>query len=109
MSITFQRNKNGTVSVYDSISHWDKETKKVKTKRTYLGTMKNGSFVPSSRKRGGRHKQDISAPIVMDKNFRTDVENLYLKAENERLVNLLKDVVSLIEPTLKQESESKED
>lgn len=56
MSTVRQRRANGSVYVYESHNVWDKEAKKVRAVRTYLGREdpETGELIPSSGRAGRR-------------------------------------------------------
>lgn len=56
--VRYTNKKTGVVSLYESTSHYDPETKQSRPKRKYLGTEDpvTGELIPSSGKRG-RKKQ----------------------------------------------------
>ena len=56
MSTVRQRRANGSVYVYESHNVWDKEAKKVRAVRTYLGREDpvTGELIPSSGRAGRR-------------------------------------------------------
>ena len=56
MSTVRQRRKNGSVYVYDSRNVWDKDLKKYRAVRTYLGREDpvTGELIPSSGRPGRR-------------------------------------------------------
>lgn len=52
--VRYVNKKTGVVSLYESTSHYDPETKQSRPKRKYLGTEdpQTGELIPSSGKRG---------------------------------------------------------
>lgn len=63
MSTVRQRRKNGRVYVYESHNVWDKETKRVRAVRTYLGREdpETGELIPSSGRPGRTPAADVPA------------------------------------------------
>jgi len=62
--VRYVNKKTGTVSIYESTSHYDPETKQSRPKRKYLGTEdpETGELIPSSGKRG-RKKETGDASL----------------------------------------------
>ena len=78
--VKYTNKKTGVVSIYESTSHYDPETKQSRPIRKYLGREDpiTGELIPSSGKRG--RKQGSSQPITLDD---ADVSALKARFENE--------------------------
>ena len=63
--VRYTNKKTGIVSLYESTSYYDPETKQSRPKRKYLGTEdpETGELIPSSGKRG-RKKQGEPKPAT---------------------------------------------
>jgi hypothetical protein len=79
--VRYTNKKTGTVTLYESTSHYDPETKQSRPVRKYLGIEdpETGKLIPSSGKRG-RKKADGSEPSIKEK-----TESKY-KARYEKLL-----------------------
>lgn len=80
--VRYLNKKTGVVSIYESTSHYDPETKQSRPKRKYLGTEDpvTGELIPSSGKRG-RKKSTEGRPKTKREN-----EDLDFKEKYERLL-----------------------
>lgn len=80
--VRYVNKKTGTVSIYESVSHYDPETKQSRPKRKYLGTEDpvTGELIPSSGKRGRKKKAEGGTTQKKEK-----PEEKY-KAKYERLL-----------------------
>ena len=78
--VRYTNKKTGVVTLYESTSHYDPETKQSRPIRKYLGTEdpETGKLIPSTGLRG-RKKADGSAPSKREQN-----ESKY-KAKYEKL------------------------
>ena len=87
--VRYTNKKTGVVTVYESTSHYDPETKQSRPIRKYLGIEdpKTGKIIPSSGK-PGRKKSTESASKPTQKVDGTDYKLLY---EQEKKENAEKD------------------
>ena len=82
MSIVRYTNKEtGVVTLYESTSYYDPETKQSRPKRKYLGIEdpETGKLVPSSGKRGRKKKDEGEAPV------KRETQEAKLKARYDKL------------------------
>ncbi len=88
--VRYTNKKTGVVTVYESTSHYDPETKQSRPIRKYLGVEdpKTGKIIPSSGK-PGRKKSTESASGSVAKKDETNYKLLY---EKEKKENAQKDV-----------------
>ena len=82
--VRYTNKKTGVVTVYESTSHYDPETKQSRPIRKYLGVEdpKTGEIIPSSGK-PGRKKSTESASRPTPKKDGTDYKLLYEKEKKE--------------------------
>ena len=82
--VRYTNKKTGVVTVYESTSHYDPETKQSRPIRKYLGIEdpKTGKIIPSSGK-PGRKKSTESASKPTPKVDGTDYKLLYEQAKKE--------------------------
>lgn len=78
--VRYTNKKTGVVTLYESTSHYDPETKQSRPVRKYLGREDptTGELIPSTRKRG-RKKDETSNP---------DSDTPHISAENEEIAAL---------------------
>ncbi len=88
--VRYTNKKTGVVTIYESTSHYDPETKQSRPIRKYLGVEdpKTGKIIPSSGK-PGRKKSTESAGGPVAKKDDTNYKLLY---EKEKKENAQKDV-----------------
>lgn len=81
--VRYTNKKTGVVSLYESTSYYDPETKQSRPKRKYLGTEDpvTGELIPSSGKRG--RKKQAEGDAAKPKKSGTDYKEKYdrLRAE----------------------------
>ena len=82
--VRYTNKKTGVVTVYESTSHYDPETKQSRPIRKYLGVEdpKTGEIIPSSGK-PGRKKASESTGRSVSKKEGTDYKLLYEKLKKE--------------------------
>ena len=82
--VRYTNKKTGVVTVYESTSHYDPETKQSRPIRKYLGVEdpKTGEIIPSSGK-PGRKKASESTGRSEPKKEGTDYKLLYEKLKKE--------------------------
>lgn len=82
--VRYTNKKTGVVTVYESTSHYDPETKQSRPIRKYLGVEdpKTGKIIPSSGK-PGRKKSSESTRQPASKKEGTDYKLLYEKEKKE--------------------------
>jgi hypothetical protein len=82
--VRYTNKKTGVVTVYESTSHYDPETKQSRPIRKYLGVEdpKTGKIIPSSGK-PGRKKSSESTRQPAPKKEGTDYKLLYEKEKKE--------------------------
>ena len=82
--VRYTNKKTGVVTVYESTSHYDPETKQSRPKRKYLGVEdpKTGEIIPSSGK-PGRKKSTESTSRPTPKKEGIDYKLLYEKQKKE--------------------------
>ena len=92
--VRYTNKKTGVVTLYESTSHYDPETKQSRPVRKYLGIEdpETGKLIPSSGQRG-RKKTDGSAPTKRsdgELKYKTKYEKLLKECEekNERIKQL---------------------
>ena len=80
--VRYTNKKTGVVTLYESTSYYDPETKQSRPRRKYLGIEdpETGDLIPSTGKRG-RKKQDGSEPV------RKESQESKLKKQYEKLQN----------------------
>ena len=85
--VRYTNKKTGVVTLYESTSHYDPETKQSRPIRKYLGVEdpETGKLIPSSGLRG-RKKADGSAPSKREKNeskYKAKFEKLQKECEEK--------------------------
>lgn len=67
--VRYTNKKTGVVSLYESTSYYDPETRQSRPKRKYLGTEdpETGELIPSSGKRGRKKKGESKAATKHEK------------------------------------------
>lgn len=82
--VRYTNKKTGVVTVYESISHYDPETKQSRPIRKYLGVEdpKTGKIIPSSGKPGRKKLADSTSRPTVKKDG-TDYKLLYEKEKKE--------------------------
>ncbi len=88
--VRYTNKKTGVVTVYESISHYDPETKQSRPIRKYLGVEdpKTGEIIPSSGKPGRKKSTESASRSVAKK----DEINYKLLYEKEKKENAQKDI-----------------
>lgn len=76
--VRYVNKKTGTVSIYESTSHYDPETKQSRPKRKYLGTEdpETGELIPSSGKRGRKKKTEGGTSGKQEEKYKAKYERL---------------------------------
>lgn len=82
--VRYTNKKTGVVTLYESTSHYDPETKQSRPVRKYLGREDpvTGELIPSSRKRG--RKKDIPEDIGTTSNILGDDAVSILRSRYEK-------------------------
>ena len=82
--VKYTNKKTGVVTLYESTSHYDPETKQSRPVRKYLGREDpvTGELIPSSGKRG--RKKDSSQDVCNTSNVLEDNVALALKSKYEK-------------------------
>ena len=67
--VRYTNKKNGVVTLYESTSYYDPETKQSRPKRKYLGTEdpETGELIPSSGKKGRKKNEEKKVPTNSEK------------------------------------------
>lgn len=82
--VRYINKKTGVVTLYESTSHYDPETKQSRPVRKYLGIEdpETGELIPSTKQRGRKKKEsgDDTRPV---KRNDTDYQKLYEEALQE--------------------------
>lgn len=117
--VRYKNKKTGTISVYESTSHYDPVTKQSRPIRKYLGTEdpETGQLIPSSGKRGRKTGFKVSNKQTSTDD--TDYKYLYNQCKKEcaekdvqikklvskhtRIIEALKRINFIIEGVLKDE------
>ena len=82
--VRYTNKKTGVVTVYESTSHYDPETKQSRPIRKYLGVEdpKTGKIIPSSGKPGRKKSSESTRQPALKKEG-TDYKLLYEKEKKE--------------------------
>lgn len=82
--VRYTNKKTGVVTLYESTSHYDPETKQSRPVRKYLGVEdpETGELIPSTKQRG-RKKKEGAADQQPVKRSVTDYRKLYEEALQE--------------------------
>ena len=82
--VRYTNKKTGVVTLYESTSHYDPETKQSRPVRKYLGVEdpETGELIPSTKQRG-RKKKECGADQQPVKRNVTDYRKLYEEAIQE--------------------------
>ena len=85
--VRYTNKKTGIVSLYESTSYYDPETKQSRPRRKYLGTEdpETGELIPSSGKRG-RKKSEESKPAEKRKSSDSELKSRYDRLVEECIV-----------------------
>lgn len=106
--VKYTNKKTGVVTLYESTSHYDPETKQSRPVRKYLGREDpvTGELIPSSGKRG-RNK---GASQNADENFRTSESNAVaiLRARYEKEISSRDAIINEQASTIKALKAQKE-
>lgn len=82
--VRYTNKKTGVVTLYESTSHYDPETKQSRPVRRYLGVEdpETGELIPSTKQRGRKKKEGGSDQPSVKRNV-TDYRKLYEDALQE--------------------------
>ena len=82
--VRYVNKKTGTVTLYESTSHYDAATKQSRPSRKYLGREDpiTKELIPSTGKRG-RKKEENSTSSVKNQKELPDYKMMYLKTQQE--------------------------
>lgn len=82
--VRYKNKKTGVVTLYESTSHYDPETKQSRPVRKYLGVEdpETGELIPSTKQRGRKKKEGGSHHQPVNRNV-TDYRKLYEDALQE--------------------------
>ena len=84
--VRYVNKKTGVVSLYESTSYYDPETKQSRPKRKYLGTEdpETGELIPSSGKRGRKKNAEGAKPIKRNKtDYKSKYDGLLKECDNK--------------------------
>lgn len=108
--VRYTNKKTGTVSLYESTSHYDPVLKQSRPIRKYLGIEDpiTGELIPSSGKNGSRNRKtatSVDAANLQKIISEQKLLNEELKkecAEKDRIINQLESKVSLLQSDLEK-------
>lgn len=86
--VRYVNKKTGQVTLYESTSYYDPETKQSRPKRKYLGTEdpETGELIPSSGKRGRKKKDGEASPskkAVQEEKYKEKYDKLQKEIEGK--------------------------
>ena len=100
-SRSYLKSPSGTVYVYESSSYWDKDLKKTRTRKKYLGKLdQSGNIVPTARERkpDSSRGNDAGRRRIAE----LEAENESLRKENEILRSAIADAMGSLSAGLKK-------
>lgn len=103
--VRYTNKKTGVVSLYESTSHYDPETKQSRPVRKYLGTEdpETGQLIPSSGRRGRKAsaKEKNTSKEAVTASMRAEIESLKKEIEKKnRRLNILEEEVKELRAAL---------
>lgn len=101
--VKYTNKKTGVVSWYESISHYDPETKQSRPVRKYLGREDpvTGELIPSSGKRGRRNGDTLSKNDDPQSSPNDDAMNA-MQSKYEKKISSLEALVSEQKATIRK-------
>lgn len=103
--VRYTNKKTGVVSLYESTSHYDPETKQSRPVRKYLGTEdpETGQLIPSSGRRGRKASaiEKNTSKEAVTASMRAEIESLKKELEKKnRMLNTLEEEVEELKAAL---------